>query len=205
MKKILLVSLLVIATILSTSVSAQKIKLVKGDFKFLSGEKTLKVEYVYDGMGVGKFKTEDEYVQKKVTEYNSKEAGKGDNWEKNWKGDRALKYQPKFEELINKVLKEKGVSVLPTNTDAKYTIVVKTTFTEPGWNVGVSRMPASVNFEINFVETDSPQNELAKITMLKVPGQDAMGYDFDTSFRIQEAYAKCGKSLGKYLLKMAYK
>ncbi|MGJ7031130.1 hypothetical protein GGU45_001623 [Niabella hirudinis] len=35
--------------------------------------------------------------------------------------------------------------------------------------------------------------------MDNAPGRDAMGVDFDTSWRISEAYAKAGKSLSKYI------
>lgn len=205
MKKILLFGLMGMATFLGTNVLGQKINLASGNLNFLKSEKALKVEYVYDGMRVGKFNTEEEFLQKKTTDYNNKEAGKGDKWAKTWKEDRAYKFQPKFEELINKVLKDKGVSVLPENTSAKYTIIVKTVFTDPGWNVGVSRKPAYVDFDILFIETGKPENVLAKILMRKVPGQDTMGYDFETGFRLQESYAKCGKSLGKFLLKKALK
>jgi hypothetical protein len=41
--------------------------------------------------------------------------------------------------------------------------------------------------------------------MTGVPGRGAMGNDYDTGFRIQEAYAKCGKETGAFLAKKAFK
>lgn len=205
MKKIMFLCLLGLATFLGSSVYGQKMKLVSGNLSFIKGEKAFNVEYVYDGMRVGKYKTEDEYIQKKSSEYNSKEAGKGEKWAQSWKADRAAKFQPKFEELINKMLKDKNVSVSPANSSAKYTIIVKTVFTEPGWNVYVSKQPAFVDFEVYFIETANPQKVLASISMKKTPGQGGMGFDYDTGFRIQEAYAKGGKSLGKFMLKNGLK
>jgi hypothetical protein len=40
--------------------------------------------------------------------------------------------------------------------------------------------------------------------LTQVPGQDAMGFDYDTGGRIAESYAKAGKEIGHYLLKNAY-
>ena len=40
---------------------------------------------------------------------------------------------------------------------------------------------------------------LAVMKINKVPGRDAMGFDYDTGVRIEEAYAKAGKSIGKFI------
>ncbi len=73
-------------------------------------------------------------------------------------------------------------------------------FTEPGFNVGVMRMPAYTNMEAQFVKTGTTAEE-AVITMTKAPGADAMGFDYDAGARISESYAKAGKSLGAFLEK----
>ncbi len=179
---------------------AQKIIKTSGDLSFLKSSPSINIEYDYSEMGVGKFKTEDEYTKKKVEEYNKDEAGKGDKWKESWIGSRARVYQPKFEELFNKYAEKVGVSAKENNGSAKYTLIVKTTFTEPGFNIGVTSKPAYVNFEYIFVETGTDK-VVAKFTQLKVPGAQAMGMDFDTSTRISESYAKAGKMFGGYLSK----
>ena len=83
------------------------------------------------------------------------------------------------------------------NNKANYTMIVETTFTEPGFNVGVMSKVASINLKITFV--DKSGKEMAKMTIDKVPGRDAMGFDYDTGVRIEEAYAKAGKSVGKFI------
>jgi hypothetical protein len=176
---------------------SQKIIKVQGDLAFLKSEKEINIEYDYSKMGVGKFKTEEEYVNSKVKEYNEKEAGKGDKWKESWETSRQRVYQPKFEELFNK---NAGISGSQNNGNAKYTLIVKTVFTEPGFNVGVASKPAAVSFEYIFVETDS-KNVVATYTQVNVPGAQAMGYDFDTSTRISESYAKAGKMLGGFIAK----
>lgn len=183
---------------LSLSASAQSMRLKSGKLDFLKGQKNINIVYVYDNMGVGKG-TEEEYVNEKVTKYNKDEPGKGDKWKAGWLSARTTKYQPMFEELLNKQLNEKGVQA-GNFPNAPYTLILKTTFTEPGFNVGVMRMPAYTNSEAVFVKTGSTTEE-AVVSMLKAPGRDAMGYDFDAGARISEAYAKSGKSLGNFLIK----
>ena len=180
---------------------AQKVNVTSGDVAVLSGQKTVNVEYDYSQFGVGKFATEQEYLDKKSAEYNAKEAGKGDTWKKAWVEDRKNKYEPKFEELFNKGLEDKGLMAVGGKSDAKYTLIVKTKFVEPGFNVGVMRKNAAVDFEIDVVESANKSNKVAQIDMAKVPGGQFGGYDFDAGTRIAESYAKAGKSLSAYLVK----
>ena len=186
-----------------TNVSAQKVKLVSGDLSFLKGQTKLNVEYIYDGMMVGK-KTEAQYIKEKMEKYNKDEAGKGDKWLESWKNDRTKRFEPKFEELLNKNLEGVNVNVSSSNKDAKYTLILKTIFTDPGYNVGVSRKPSYINVIVTFVETGKT-TDLVKITMDKAPGQDWGGFDYDAGYRIQESYAKSGKTLGQFLTKKAFK
>jgi hypothetical protein len=178
---------------------AQRVDLRSGDVGVLSGQKTVNVEYDYSEFGVGKFATEQEYLDKKSAEYNAKEAGKGDAWKKAWVEDRKARYEPKFEELFNKGLEDKGITAVKARPDAQYTLIVKTKFIEPGFNVGVMRKNAYVDFEVDLVESANKSNKVAEIGMRNVPGGQFGGFDFDTGVRIAESYAKAGKSLAAFL------
>ena len=195
-----LAGLLALAT---ASASAQSMKLESGTLDFLKGQTALNVEYVYDGLSVGK-ETEPAYMDKRMGEANKKEAGTGDKWKAGWIGGREKRFEPKFEELLNKQWEKKGVKAGQIS-DAKYTLVLKTTNLDPGWNVGVMRSPASVSTEAHFFDTKDRSKPLAVISIQKAPGRDAMGYDFDATYRMQEGYAKTGKELGSFLLKKALK
>lgn len=172
---------------------AQKVEL-EGNLDFLKGVKKVALEYKYDKMGVGKYKSGDEYISKKKAEYNAKEPGRGDKWAVSWVSDRSERYEPKFEELLAKNLDNINFD---QNNKADYTMIVETTFTEPGFNVGVMSKSASIDLKVTFV--DKAKKELATMIIKKIPGRDAMGYDFDTGLRIEEAYAKAGKSIGKFI------
>jgi len=176
---------------------AQKLKLTQGDLKALQGETELNVVYEYSPMRVGKFEREEDYLAKKKAEYNEKEAGRGDKWEAAWKGDRSARFEPQFEELFNKHAKSLKVGQYPS---AKYTLIVKTTFTEPGFNVYVTRKNASIDGEAIIVKTGET-SPVATISFEKCPGRTFGGYDYDTGTRIQEAYALLGKSLARYISK----
>ncbi len=181
---------------------SQKIVPVEGEksFVFLKGQSTINVEFDYSDMGVGKFDKEEDYVKSKVEEYNKEEAGRGDKWKESCIGARERVYQPKFMELFNKGLTKSGMTGVEGG-EAKYTLIVHTIFTEPGFNVGVASRPAGVSFEYIFVESDNREKVVAKFRQENIPGAQAMGMDFDTSTRISEAYAKAGKMLAAAIAK----
>lgn len=177
---------------------SQKIYLKTGDPSSLKGQKFINIEYDYSEMRVGKFADEKDYVKEKVAKYNEKEPGRGDTWKKSWIADRKSRFEPNFEELLNKYLKKSNVYVGQENKDAKYTIIVKTTRTEPGYNIYISKRNAEIDVEITIMEGDK---KIATIYSKNNPGRTFGGNDYDSGERIQEAYAKAGKELGNWLYK----
>lgn len=197
MKRISFVLTSALVLFLSTQADAQKVKLRSGNTDMLSGTEKINLVYVYDGMTVEKYKSEEEYIAKKKGDYNKKEAGKGDDWEKAWVADRKNRFQPQFEELFDKTSGVDGGDY----PDAKYTIIFKTTHTEGGYNIHISRKNAEIDGEALLVETANQDKVLAKISVDNAPGRTFGGYDYDSGTRIQEAYATAGKALGKFLKK----
>lgn len=191
MKKIVI--FLFVALLCGLHANAQKVKNTSGNADILKSESSINIEFTYDNISVGKYKSEQEYITAKTEEYNKKESGKGDSWAASWKNDKQSRFEPKFLELF-KI--NSGMSVM---TEAKYTLIFKTLSIEPGWNIGISRHNAEIDAEIWIVETANKENKLATFTISNVPGGTAFGYDFDTGLRISEAYANAGKKLAKYL------
>jgi len=97
--------------------------------------------------------------------------------------------------LMNKQL-EGVMQVKGGLTDAKYTVILQTTRTEPGFNVGVVKQAAYVDFIVNVVETSNKSNVLFEAEALNTPGSQFGGYDFDAGTRLAESYEKMGKTLG---------
>lgn len=178
---------------------AQSVVMTSGTIDFINDQKVLQFSFTYNEMLVGKL-TESEYVTKKVTDYNEKEAGKGDEWKAAWFGDRKERFEPKFLELFDKYMGEKGIV---SGTDgANYVIEINTDFTEPGWNVGVMRQNASVDLSCK-VKNISTGEQVASIKIRNASANNFWGADFTSGYRVQETYAKAGRELAKFLIKKA--
>ncbi|WP_246008310.1 hypothetical protein [Chitinophaga lutea] len=185
------IMLMAAATALAANVHAQRIRVTDGSLDVLKNEKDINIEYSYSNMKVGKFDSEAEYVKSRTAELNKKESGRGDTWAKAWEADRKDRFEPKFDELFTKT------ADMTLANKAKYTIIFNTTFTEPGFNVGVMKKNAYIDGEITIVETADKSKVVAKATIEKSPGRSFWGNDFDTGERISEAYAMAGKALAK--------
>jgi hypothetical protein len=172
---------------------SQGVKVLEGDLKPLKGESSIRVEFTYDNMVIGDEQTpEADYKKKKKQELNAKESGRGDSWEKAWIADRKERFEPKFKELFEKYSKKQ------IDSNAKYTLIFNTTRTEPGWvGVGLIRRSARIDGDVLIVESANRNNVIAKLAVVNAPGAGGMGYDYDTGLRIQEAYAKSGKEVGR--------
>lgn len=169
--------------------------MLDGSLDALNGVDKINVEYDYSEMGVGKFATEEEYIKRKKEDYNKKEPGRGEQWESSWKADRKNRFQPEFEELFSRHSGITGGDI----PNARYTLVFKTKYTEPGYNVYVSRKNAEISGEAIIVETANRDNVIARMSVLNCPGRTFGGNDYDTGERLQEAYAMAGKVLGKFI------
>lgn len=149
----------------SINTNAQKIKTTEGDLSVLKNESAINFEFIYDGMTVGKYANEQDYLKAKTEEYNKKEPGRGDTWAKSWVTDRASRFEPKFIELF---MKYGNVSA---KKDAKYTLIFKTISTEPGYNVVISRKNAEIDAEVWIVETANRSKKIATLTVSNAPAK----------------------------------
>jgi hypothetical protein len=186
---------LLVLVFFSINTNAQKIKLREGSIAVLKGEASVNVEFTYDGMSVGSYSDEQEYIKKKTDDYNKKEPGTGDRFAKAWVGDRKTRLEPKFKELFEEHSK------MLIKPKSKYTLIFKTTSTEPGYNVYISRKNAEIDAEVTLVETENRGTVLATIMVYNAPGRTFGGYDYDTGSRLAEAYAAAGKRLGMFIEK----
>lgn len=187
----------ILAGILLTTVQlyAQKVKLVEGNLDALKDMAKLNVMYDYTRMTVGKFNNESDYIAYKKEEYDRLEAGRGDRWAKLWVEDRKNLFEPKFEEQFTKYT---GVELIP-GYDQQYTIILKTIYTEPGYNVAMWKKNAEVDAIVLIVESKNPAVIVAKIALDDCKGGIYDDNQYDPGIRLQEAYALAGKALGKLL------
>lgn len=169
-----------------------------GNIADLKGISQVNILYDYSTMSVGAFKNEADYLKKKQEDYKNDPA-KFEKFKHGWVSDRKARFEPKFEELFNKVGAKSGITGKNYASDAPITLKVQVLFTEPGYNVGISKMPAFVDFECTFVDKEG--KELVRYLIKNAMGSQAMGMDFDTGSRLTESYAKGAKMLMKDVTK----
>jgi hypothetical protein len=181
------------ALFMSNRGSGQRINLTEGDLSPLKTEKSIDFAFTYDSIMMGKGKTEAEFVSKKTADFNKKEPGKGDEWAKGWKDDRPTMYEPAFTKAFEQY------SSLAMTAKARYTLIFKTTFLEPGFNIMMHQEPAQISGDAWIVETANKSHVIAKFTVIKAPGRGFWGSEFDMGQRLTEAYEAAGRALGYYI------
>lgn len=200
MKKHLLIVLVMAFT---TAGFAQKAKIQEGDWKNLKGISKFNLVFDYSDLEIPKYKNEDEFLKDKMQKREEKKKGDGERFKKNWFADRADRYEPKFIESFNKRWKNGEVMVDRELSDAEYTMHVHTTFMYAGYNVGVVRQNSKIDAVLTFYKNDNPEKILFQVKYIKAEGNGAFGNDYDSGYRISEAYAKLAKTLAAHLKKKA--
>ena len=187
----------------TTLVFAQKAKVKDGSFKNLKGITEFNVTFDYTDVQIPKYKSEEEFLKDKMEKRDKKEPGTGEIFKKSWFDDRDERYAPKFIESFNKRFDDGEVKVDKDLDSADYTIKIHTTGLYAGYNVGISRKNAWINAVITVFKNDNPDKALLKVTYTKAEGSGAMGYDYDSGYRISECYAKLAKTFAKTIIKKA--
>ncbi|GEQ85215.1 hypothetical protein ULMS_07230 [Patiriisocius marinistellae] len=193
---------LVLALVITAATFAQKAKVLEGDFKDLKGITEYNLVFDYSDLEIPKYDNEEDFLKDKMAKREEKKAGDGERFKKSWFSDREERYEPKFIESFNKRYDEFQVGKdLP---NAEYTMKIHTTLLYAGYNVGVMRQPSKVDAIISVYKTGSPDNIIFSVKYKKAEGNGAMGYDFDSGYRISESYAKLAKTLAKTINKKAW-
>lgn len=187
--------LLLVLFFSSTLVFSQKVKVTQGDFKNLKGISQYNLEFDYSNLSIPKYKSEEEFLEDKMNKRDEKEEGTGGNFRESWFADRANRYEPKFIESFNKRFPKGEIIVGKDLPDAEYTMKIHTTMLYPGYNVGVMRQNSKLEATVSVYKTANPTQVIFEAEYTKVEGSGAMGYDFDSGYRLSEAYAKLAKSL----------
>lgn len=198
MKNILVFTLLLV----STTIFAQKTKITEGDWKDLKGISAYNLVFEYTDLQIPKFDSEDAFLEDKMNKRDDKEEGTGEEFKKNWFADRENRYEPKFIESFNKRFDDGEVKVVK-DIGAEYTMKIHTTMLYPGYNVGVMRQNAKVEATLYVYKTDAPNTIIFAVEYTKIEGKGAMGYDYNSGYRISEGYAKLAKELAKTIQKKA--
>ena len=199
MKKSIAIAVVLLSTTLMFS---QKAKVLDGNIKNLKGIAQYDLVFDYEGVQIPKYDSEEEFLADKMQKREEKEAGTGEKFKKSWFADREERYEPKFIESFNKRFGDGQVKV-GKDQGADHIMKVQTTLLYAGYNVGVVRKNSKIDAIISVYKKDDPSNVLYSVKYTKAEGGGAMGYDYDSGYRISESYAKLAKTWAKTILKKA--
>lgn len=197
MKKLLFLALLFSTSLLFS----QKSKVQEGDWKNLKGITEYNLVFDYANLEIPKYDSEEDFLKDKMAKRDEKEPGTGEKFKESWFADRENRYEPKFIESFNKRFDDGEIKVDKDLGDAEYTMKVHTTLIFAGYNVGVSRRPSKIDAVISVYKKDNPDTVIFSVKYTNAEGSGAMGYDFDSGYRISESYAKLAKTFAKDLSK----
>ena len=192
MKKIIL--LIAVSLSILSATNAQKIKVISGDMSFMKDLAEISVVFEFpDDMKYGKM-TLEEYIKKEKSKREAKKEGDGDVWEEKFIGDQE-RFKSQFIYAMEKYAGD--LYITEDDPDYKYTMIVKTTFTEPGFNFGFRSKNSAIDLVISYVETEKLEEPIAVMSIKKAPGAAHP----DKGERVSDAYFTAAQHLGKYLKK----
>ena len=174
--------------------SAPMAALNSGDINALTTVKSDNIVYTYNDLGVGAFRKEEDYLNKKCEDLKKKDASSCDKFRKDWVEGRKTKFEPKFEELFTKYGEKTAfMTGVNNSTNNEVTLEVHTVFIEPGFNIGIAKKPAYIDIEFTF--KDKTGKALCIFYIKNAVGAQMMGFDYDVTSRLVESYAKSAKML----------
>lgn len=186
----------------TTFMFSQKEKVTQGDFKNLKGITAYNLEFDYSNLSIPKYKSEEEFLEDKMAKRDEKNPESGEKFKESWFADRPNRYEPKFIESFNKRF-DNGEVKVGKDIGAEYTMKVHTTMMYAGYNVGIVRQNSKIEATISIYKTGDPSHVIFSGDYTKVEGNGAFGMDYDSGYRISEAYAKLAKELAANIRKKA--
>lgn len=184
--------------IFAVSVSAQKFKVVSGNFDFLKGEKQVDVEISIDN---SKFQVENysesEYTDKiksTITANPKKKPEDLSQWTAKWEEYRNGGFADAFIKGANG--KTGKFLTFGKNQGAKYKLIIDSKWIYAGWYGGMMMQPAKLSLEMKFVEAADPSKILLQLETDKLEGA-ANNKDLVWEYgRIAAAFESIGKQIG---------
>jgi hypothetical protein len=185
-----------------TEIPKLKIGILSGDPEYFKNANNYHILFDYSNLKVGQYADEQSYIEYMKDDAEKRKEGSSDNWVKKWYSDRADVFQPKFIELFNKYSGNK-IIIDSIYKNQQYVLCLHTQFLEIGFNKNFTKSPTYINVIVTIYEPNSSEKPLI-ISMVNIIGDEVYSSYSDDYRRIEEAYAKCGKELAKYMLKEIY-
>jgi len=182
-------------------VPRQEIEIISGNPKYFKTTNRYFIRFDYSDLKIGGYENEAAYIEymREDAELRRKSA---DEWEKTWFSNRTYVFEPKFLEVFHKYSGSK-IKLDPEAKEQKFVLKLHTQFIEIGFNRNFEKSPTYINVLVTLSEENGTEESLV-ISMKYVIGNEIMS-SYSADFRrIEEAYAKCGKELAKYMRNSIY-
>lgn len=175
----------------------QEVRIVSGNPRDFKKSGALLVVFDFSDLNVGEFGREQSYIDYMKDDAEKRKKGTGDSWERKWYSYRKAIWQPKFIELFNKF---SGASFFADTIadDQQFTLKLHTQLIEVGFNRNFQKSPTYINVVATLGSADNHTNPLV-ISMSNIVGDEVFSSYSDDHRRIEEAYAKCGKELARFM------
>ncbi len=178
--------------LITVNTFSQKLKIKEGNLDELKGVISYNLEFDYHNLEIINYASEEVFLKEKVKR-------KSKIFKTKWFSNRKNVYQPFFESTFNNYfIKKKKITVSEHNTDAKYTILVKSLKLYPGYNVTMAWESAKLWAEVVIYKTKHPKQIVFRSKPIKI----YQGYyDMNMGKRIANAYGVLAQTTAKFLKK----
>lgn len=182
-------------------VPSQEIKILSGNSRYFKKAGSCLIQFDYSDLKIGGYTNEAEYIEhmREDAELRRKSA---DEWEEKWFSNRKYVFEPKFLELFHKYAGAK-IKLDPEAREQPFVLKLHTQFIEIGFNRNFKKSPTYINILATLSEVNGTEEPLVVSMKYVIGSEVASSYSADFR-RIEEAYAKCGKELAKYMRKVIY-
>lgn len=190
--------------LLSTTVShlsAQHIDIDKEALSFLASEENIAITFTYNDLLFNADDTPEEiYLKEAELKYKERQgAVEAANWLQNYTTSKNKMWPEMFLETLNERVAtyENGPVFNRTDSNARYTMNVNTTWMYFGYDASIIKGPSKVSMDLTFFETATPSNIIFKTTIRRAMGKNNSSDHPDGWAHFKRA--------GKAYVKAAYK
>ena len=199
----------------SILVSSQKLTVLTGSQAYCEGvlgeAHLFLIKYSYEGMRIGEYSREQDYIDAETDRLNKIKAGKGDVWKEKWNSSKLNKFQPTLEKYCRSLLSKSNVRIGRDIEEAEYIMLINIHAYEKEYIRGKDVISCSFNIEIIDAETEKSivKTAIAKcserpnssVGISVYPGipMPSPWNKYGIISRLNGVYAKAGKLIGEFL------
>lgn len=187
--------------LLCTNLYSQQIKILKGDFDFISERDTINLIFEYEDLKLlADSIPEQQFIENRIKSLKKRNHEDAHIWEGEWQDAKQRLWPENFITNLNRLVSKKSrLKFKQGLTSANYTLLVKTNWIYTGWHGGFMNQNAKVKATLQFVETLNPE-----VVLLELEAFVYWGVHSNLEKRLGENYAKIGTLLGRRILKKRF-